>query len=309
MRKKGFKHSPETRAKISKAGKGRKVSPESIAKWKAANKGRKLSAEHRAKIAESGRGRSPSAETRVKMSEASKKRWESPEYREKVTGWKHSPEACARNLARRNTQEFKEKMSRALCSPEVSAKIVAANKRRVFSEETRAKMSASGKRKTCLLEWTDNMRQFHQGRELTEEHRAKLRAWVRTPEFRAKVSANMMRLYQNAEYCEMYRKAMGMKPNKPETFLLGLLDQMYPGEWRYTGDFSFTINGKSPDFVNCNGQKKIIELFGDYWHQGECPADRAAVFAPFGYQTLVIWERELKDVKRVVGRITEFNAL
>lgn len=26
------------------------------------------------------------------------------------------------------------------------------------------------------------------------------------------------------------------------------------------------IGGLCPDFVNCNGKKVIIELFGDYWH-------------------------------------------
>jgi G:T-mismatch repair DNA endonuclease (very short patch repair protein) len=128
-----------------------------------------------------------------------------------------------------------------------------------------------------------------------------------SPEARAKHGTTMKKKFQDPAYCERYRVAMNMKPNKPETFLLGLLEKMYPGEWKYTGDFSFIINGKNPDFVNVNGQKKIIEVFGDYWHRGEDPADRVAAFSPFGYQTLVIWERDLKDVAVVTSRIHDFN--
>jgi predicted nucleotide-binding protein (sugar kinase/HSP70/actin superfamily) len=37
-------------------------------------------------------------------------------------------------------------------------------------------------------------------------------------------------------------------------------------------DYFFKNNGKiiieryNPDFIQCNGKKKIIELFGEYWH-------------------------------------------
>jgi hypothetical protein len=98
-----------------------------------------------------------------------------------------------------------------------------------------------------------------------------------------------------------------LKPNKPETFLINLLNKMYPGEWKYTGDASFMINGKSPDFTNCNGKKKLIELFGDYWHQGQTPQDRSDVFKPYGYETLVIWEHELKNIERLKFRINKFQ--
>lgn len=103
------------------------------------------------------------------------------------------------------------------------------------------------------------------------------------------------------------RKAWSMKPNKPELKLLALLEDLYPGAWEYVGDFSHMINGKNPDFVN-RDRSSVIELFGDYWHRGDDPADRAAIFAPFGYKTLVIWEHELKCIKTVTERIIEFNS-
>lgn len=101
--------------------------------------------------------------------------------------------------------------------------------------------------------------------------------------------------------------AWGIKPNKPEKFLLRLLNDLHPGEWKYTGDFSMTINGKCPDFVNCNGQKKIIELFGHYWHRGQNPQERIDVFKPFGYETLVIWEHELKNIENLIEKINAFH--
>ena len=81
---------------------------------------------------------------------------------------------------------------------------------------------------------------------------------------------------------------------------------MYPNEWKYTGDFSFWINGKNPDFVNCNGQKKCIEVFGDYWHRNDNPQDRKDIFKEFGYDTLVIWERELKNYSELKFKIHRF---
>jgi len=53
-------------------------------------------------------------------------------------------------------------------------------------------------------------------------------------------------------------------PTSPELCLGGLLDKHFPGEWRYTGNGDTLIGGKSPDFLNVNGQKAVIELFGDY---------------------------------------------
>ena len=61
--------------------------------------------------------------------------------------------------------------------------------------------------------------------------------------------------------------------------------------------------------MNCNGQKKIIEFFGDYWHQGDDPKERAAAFEPFGYETLVIWGHEMNRIEKVKERIHDFMKL
>jgi hypothetical protein len=114
-------------------------------------------------------------------------------------------------------------------------------------------------------------------------------------------------------------KAREVKPNKPEKFLTKLFQKLFPNQWKYVGNGAFwiTSGGKhlNPDFVNINGQKKIIEHFGDF-HHGEKRTgipneqheqDRIDLFAKHGYQTLVIWEHELKDVEKLVNKLRKFS--
>ena len=60
-------------------------------------------------------------------------------------------------------------------------------------------------------------------------------------------------------------------------------------------------------FEDFHGQKKIIELFGDYWHKDEDPSKRINIFAKYGYSTLVVWEKELADSNSLIERLREFH--
>ena len=112
-------------------------------------------------------------------------------------------------------------------------------------------------------------------------------------------------------------KAQHIKPNRPETFLLRLLQKLFPDEYKYVGDGEIWFGGKNPDFLNVNGQKKIIEMFGDYWHSEEVTGvseeqhihERKNGFRKYGYQTLIIWEHELENVKKISNRVLEFNKI
>ncbi len=141
---------------------------------------------------------------------------------------------------------------------------------------------------------------------MSPEYKQKIRDAVNKPDILQKKREKSKALWLKDEYIKKIQEGLHIKPNKPETILLDLLNTLYPGEWKYSGDLSFVINGKCPDFVNCNGQKKIIELFGDYWHRGQSQEDRGNIFTPFGYETLVIWERELKDIDSLKSKIIEF---
>jgi hypothetical protein len=125
------------------------------------------------------------------------------------------------------------------------------------------------------------------------------------PEVKKKRSESAKKMWQDPEHAKKMWEAFAILPNKPETFLINFLDNFYPNEWKYTGNFSFIVGGKSPDFVN-EERKLIIEHYGTYWHRNDNPQDRIDIFTPFGYRTLIIWEHELKDFKTLRRKIFNF---
>lgn len=68
------------------------------------------------------------------------------------------------------------------------------------------------------------------------------------------------------------------------------------------GDGYTWIDGKCPDFLNINGKKQLIELFGTYWHKPEDEEIRRVHFARYGYETIVIWDHEIADLKKELER-------
>lgn len=114
-----------------------------------------------------------------------------------------------------------------------------------------------------------------------------------------------------AVLCRMGKKG----PNMPERKLDKLLKRNFLGEFDFNGNFDcgVMLGGLVPDFVNVNGKKQVIELFGDYWHgkKEKVPwksteFGRKAVYSQLGFELLVIWEHELKSPDGVVERIREF---
>ena len=108
-------------------------------------------------------------------------------------------------------------------------------------------------------------------------------------------------------YQKKMAKAFAIKPNKPETALLNLLNQLFPQEYKYVGDFQFFLGGKNPDFMNVDGRKSLIELYGTYWHRNDDPQDRIDHFKQYGFSTLIVWENELKDQEALVNKLQKFH--
>jgi len=244
---------------------------------------------HNGRVSHGMKGKSHSQEARNRMSEGHKgmPTWNKGLKGVQV-GWNKGLHTKSGMEGKKHSEAAKKKMSEAKIGSIRSVK----------------------SRKKQALNNTTNPNYGMKGKSHSEETKLKLSKRVKKlwqdKEYVKHMSKVHKEKWQNEEFVKMMYKTCAKKPNKAENFILNLLNELYPNEWKYTGDFSVVINGKNPDFINVNGQKKIIEFFGDYWHQGEDPKDRAKVFAPFGYETLVVWESELKNMDSVVSRIKKF---
>lgn len=142
---------------------------------------------------------------------------------------------------------------------------------------------------------------------------------VFSEEAKANIKEAQTKKWQNPEYKEKQLKAifagLELRPTKPERKLRRGLNKLFPGEYKYVGDGTIFIGGKCPDFINVNGQKKIIELFGDYWHSEKATGifikehekQRIKHFAKYGFKILIVWECELQNIKRLKKKLMEFH--
>ncbi len=139
-------------------------------------------------------------------------------------------------------------------------------------------------------------------------------------EYREKLRRIFRKKWEDISYREKALRAMHegrkCKPNKPEKTLNRLLNKLLPKEYKYVGDGNVILGGFNPDFININGQKKILEFYGCYWHK--CPkckfgnkrlldVRRLKTYKKYGYKTLIIWGHELKDLNKVKNRILNFH--
>jgi hypothetical protein len=232
-----------------------------------------------------------------------------PAWNKGITGVQVSP-----NKGKHMSEEIRKKMSESC-------------KGRRLSEETKRKIGDASRGKPLSEEHRQKIRDALMGKSLSEERKVNIgkgrKGILASAETKRKMSIvrkgrpvsqttkkKMREVWSNGtpEYVEARLKSLLTfpSPNKSESLLMNLLEDIYPSEWKFVGDGKVFINGKCPDFININGQKKIIELFGDYWHKGQDPQDRIDVFKPFGFDTLIIWERELKHIEMTEGRIRAF---
>lgn len=278
-------------------------------------------------------------EHREKLSEAQKHLWTISEYREKTTAKlkevNSSLELRARISAklkgRKLSDEVRLHMSiaqknRPPFTPEHRHNLSVALKGRRPSEkailrtiETKTGKPTSDRQKQVTSEthkrlWAD------------PEHRAMRQARMKevcnSAAFKEKSSRNSKARWANPEYkmrvIRAIVKGANFKPNVPEKFLMSLLSEIYPKEYKYTGDGSVIIGGKIPDFTNINGKKKLIEVFGDYFHnpkkfknlqQHRTEKGTIALYKQYGWDCLVIWEHELEQEKIpvLIKRIRDFD--
>ena len=193
-------------------------------------------------------------------------------------------------------------------SLETKEKISKASRNRKCSEETRQKLSLfhkTRKRKPCSLNTKRKISKANKGYKHSFEAKEKITIFALKN--RQNNSERQSQLWKDPNFIRKQMKARGVYPNKAELILSDILDNLFSNEYKYVGDGEFILAGKCPDFINVNGKKKIIELYGDYWHRNDDPQDRIKLFRQYGYDTLIIWEKELKNRNRLRQNLINFH--
>lgn len=105
-----------------------------------------------------------------------------------------------------------------------------------------------------------------------------------------------------------------VRPTRPEKMFMELTKE-FKLPYDYVGDGKFWIGNLNPDFIHKNS-KKVIEIFGDYWHnpglnkhckESNTERGRKKTFKKQGYACIIIWEKDFnsrnwkEDISKKVG--------
>lgn len=132
---------------------------------------------------------------------------------------------------------------------------------------------------------------------------------------------------QKGDYCSFKcsRKVRKIPQHntKPESIFMDICNK-YNLPFRYVGDSSLWIGQSeklNPDFIECNGKKIIIEIFGDYWHspllkrtvrEQETLNYRKQHYKRYRWRSIFIWESDLlrEDAEQfVLNKLIEEKAI
>lgn len=273
-------------------------------------KGYHPSEETRKKMRVSQLGKILSEETRRKISE--KRRGKCCGEDHPMFG-KHLPEETKRKLSKSHSGKNHPNFGKHL-PEEVRRKISKSlsGENHIYfgkhlSEEHKKNISNGNKGQ---IPWIKGKKQSH---ESNQKNREKHIGVIFSEGHRKNLSNAMKKLWEKD--AKKMIKRFQLKPNGKELYLDYILQNNFPDEWKYVGDGQVVIDRLCPDFINCNGKKQIIEVFGDYWHDSkrrnvkynQTEKGRKETFFKFGYSTLIIWEHEFTDEEKVIEKIKVFT--
>lgn len=93
-----------------------------------------------------------------------------------------------------------------------------------------------------------------------------------------------------------------VKPTKIERTFCELIKK-YNLPYKYVGNGNFWIGRLNPDFIHTGEEKRVVEIFGDFWHNpslnkrlnfNHTEDGRKQLFEKYGYKCIVIWEKEFR---------------
>ena len=156
---------------------------------------------------------------------------------------------------------------------------------------------------------SDSMTKYWAGRSIEERYQHYLNSFgsEEAKKKRFLVQWESLSEEEKKKYVELRFTKQWNKQTGPEVLVEEYLNSKFPGEWKYIGkDREVSIGGKYPDFININGKKEVIEVWGFYWHFGENEEALMEHYKKYGFKCLVIWDYECNpiDIKR---KMEEFN--
>lgn len=103
--------------------------------------------------------------------------------------------------------------------------------------------------------------------------------------------------WQEPDFINKMIAGRNIRPTSTEQRIIDVCSKYLP-EFKYNGDFreGVALKRMIPDFINVNGKKEVIEVFGDYFHSQlahnwkKTELGRIMAYNALGYRCLVLWE-------------------
>jgi len=181
-----------------------------------------------------------------------------------------------------------------------------------FSDRGYKNMYNSKRSEKILKSRRNNGLPWH-SKKSTEKMSKSHKKRLKNPKYRVKISKLVKKTWKNYtkdqkhdRLAKMIRSS-GKRPNKCEIVVNTILNNLYPGEYKYVGDGKVWIGNANPDFMNVNGQKKVIEFFGEFYHKSSDEELRRCLFEKYGFKCLVIWGKDLRSNNKLRNKIIKFH--
>jgi len=189
------------------------------------------------------------------------------------------------------------------------------NKGKPWSEKIRQKISESKSKnkKSVICLYCNQEFQVHQKSNRKFCRRECYLKYIKSNKMREatrkKLSISVKKSWESYSKGEREKRLRnilrGLLNTRPTSLEKTIIDTIkkYNLPYKYTGDGSFWIGRKNPDFININGEKICIEVYANWCHPKNYEEIRAKHFAKYGWKTIFINQDEIKNENLVVEKI------
>lgn len=122
-----------------------------------------------------------------------------------------------------------------------------------------------------------------------------------TTEAREQRARDLAKIAKERNFVKHFSVGRTVSPNKAEQQFQSLCEK-HKLPFKFTGNHSFWIGNINPDFIEVNGHKIAVDIFGDYWHtplflgQAIKPygteSGRKTIAKEYGWSLVIIWQSE-----------------